>query len=269
MTQWYLGTMGFGYKDWSGVFYPPGLPSRQYLSHYSKVFNVAETDTSFYGAPREEVLLRWAAITPEHFKFCAKTPQEITHAENLLDGMDIMHRFLSRYELLGDRLGVVLLQFPPSFTVDKVQMLADFLAAVREEHPSGKKLRISVEVRNLSWHSQSDKVSEIFRRYGVAWAATEYPGLPRRIYLTADFLYIRWIGQHGAYDSHTYERIDRSPELKQWWELIRQHLDRLEAVYGFFNNDYAGFAPATCQKFKAIAGLPVVSFDLPQQGRLL
>lgn len=57
----YLGTMGFSYKDWIGVFYPQGLPVRDYLNYYSRIFNAAEIDSTFYGIPKEETVQRWAA----------------------------------------------------------------------------------------------------------------------------------------------------------------------------------------------------------------
>jgi uncharacterized protein YecE (DUF72 family) len=260
MTNWYLGTMGFSYKDWDGVFYPSGLNPRNYLTHYSRIFNAAELDTTFYGTPRAESVYHWASQTPEAFRFCAKFPQAITHDLGLAGVRDETAAFLKTMSLLEDKLGVLLLQFPPSFTVEKTPALVSFLAELPTD------LRFAVEFRHRSWHTL--ETADLLSLYKVAWAATEFPGLPTTIHRTAPFLYIRWIGQHGSFERHTHERLDRSPELRSWWVQLQAHLEQVEAVYGFFNNDYAGFAAATCNKFKSMAGLPVLPFTPPHQGRM-
>jgi uncharacterized protein YecE (DUF72 family) len=111
----------------------------------------------------------------------------------------------------------------------------------------------------------------MLREVGVCWAATEYPDLPRRIYPTADFLYVRWIGQHGTFQRHDQERIDRTAQLRHWQQILQDTLSEIEErpmIFGFFNNDYAGFAAGTASRFKELAGLPVSSFLPPQQGKL-
>jgi uncharacterized protein YecE (DUF72 family) len=104
--------------------------------------------------------------------------------------------------------------------------------------------------------------------HAVCWVATEYPNLPRGVQLTADILYFRLIGQHGQYDRHDKEQIDRSANLQWWYQHLQAHLDRVHAIYGFFNNDYAGFGAGSCNRFKALAGLPASDLRPPQQARL-
>ncbi len=79
IKNWYLGTVGFSYKDWDGVFYPTGTSPRNYLPRYSKIFGAVELDSTFYGTPPEDRVRQWATITPAEFKFCVKTPRQITH----------------------------------------------------------------------------------------------------------------------------------------------------------------------------------------------
>jgi uncharacterized protein YecE (DUF72 family) len=86
--------------------------------------------------------------------------------------------------------------------------------------------------------------------------------------VTSDFIYIRWIGEHGRYQTKDHEQVDMTPQLEKWWADIQSRQRELRAVYGFFNNDYAGHGPATCNRFKEIAGLPATSSRPPQQGRL-
>jgi uncharacterized protein YecE (DUF72 family) len=262
MIQWHLGTMGFSYKDWNGVFYPDGLSPRDYLAHYSQIFDSVELDSTFYGTPRADYVERWASVTPEGFTFCAKTPREITHELQLSEeAQDPMHAFLERMRLLGEKLGVVLIQLPPDLSFAHIHTLAVFLRQLPSD------VRYAVEFRHPSWHATA--TGQLLQNHRVCWASTDYRHLPQRVYLTTDFIYIRWIGRHGQYETKDFERVDVRPRLSEWLEDIRNRMDGVYDVYGFFNNDYAGHAPATCNKFKRLAGLPTNPLQPPQQGRLL
>jgi len=256
--------MGFGYDDWRSVFYPTEMPARNFLGYYSRIFNAVEIDSTFYGTPRATTLKRWAASIRVGFKFCLKTPRAITHDAGLVNVQDEMKLFLERVSLLGDALGVVLLQFPPSFRSDNLQVLENFLA----ELPSG--YRFAVEIRDPSWMvvpagGDEPVLAQLLTKYGVCWAAIMYPSLPERIFATTDWLYIRWIGQHGSYEVHDYERVDRTENLTAWCDQIQGLSDRLSEVYGFLNNDYAGFAVGTADHLKIILDLPRHDFSPPQQ----
>jgi uncharacterized protein YecE (DUF72 family) len=252
--------MGFSYSDWKGIFYPSGMPARDRLAHYSRVFNAVELDTTFYATPRSEVVCQWAAALTPGFRFTAKTPKTITHEKGLVGVRPLMSEFLSVMRLLGDKLGVILIQMPPGFAVEKLPVLTAFLDDLPDD------LRFAVEFRHRSWHTT--QTADLLARRGVCWAATEYPNLPHRIIPTTDFLYIRWLGQRASFKRYDREQKDVAPRLGWWWEQIQPLLSRVPTVYGFFNNDYAGYAPATCNRFKAIAGLPVVNLQPPEQGKL-
>ena len=262
MTDWWIGTMGFGYQDWRGCFYPEELASRNYLSYYSRIFNAAEVDSTFYGTPRPSTIQHWASLTPAEFQFCLKTPRSITHDLGLVNAQGLMAEFVAKARLLGPKLGAILLQFPPSFTALQFDTLAAFLGQL----PTGP--RYAVELRDPSWYALQVELASLLEKAGVAWASTEYPGLPDRIDLTTSFVYIRWIGQHGSFTHHTHERLDRRAELQGWLERFQAVSDRLEAVYGFFNNDYSGFAPTTANRFKQMLGLKTENLKPPEQPRL-
>lgn len=267
MVTMHLGTMGFSYNDWERVFYPDGLPASNYLKHYSKYFNAVEIDSTFYGTPRLSTVKQWAMVTPHDFRICVKTPRKVTHDLMLNQALDDMREFVRTITQLGQKLGVILIQFPPSFTFGRFNnRLADFLFRLRTSPEAGKATRFAVEFRHQSWYTM--KTSKMLEKFDVCWAATEYPGLPTDICRTSDFLYIRWIGRHGTYKHHGHEREDKSPQLQQWWGRIYKHMNDVDAVYGFFNNDYSGHAPATCNKFKNIAGLPIKNLKPPQQKSL-
>jgi uncharacterized protein YecE (DUF72 family) len=260
MVQWHLGTMGFGFKEWNGVFYPEGISSRDYLIHYSKVFDAVELDSTFYGTPRPEYVERWATVTPEVFKFCVKVPREITHDLRLVDAADKMAIFIDTMAKLGDKLGVILIQLPPDFTFNQIHILAVFLRHL----PSG--FNFAVEFRHRSW--QATATSQLLRNHNICWASADYIHMPKSITVTSDFLYIRWIGRHGRFDNHDVELVDPTLELEKWSQEIQTNLSEIFSVYGFFNNDYSGHSPTTCNKFKQLLGLPVTHSKPPQQGRL-
>jgi uncharacterized protein YecE (DUF72 family) len=267
MVAWYLGTMGFGYKDWERVFYPDRLSSRNYLRYYSRYFNAVEIDSTFYGTPRLSTVRHWAGITPHDFKICVKTPRRITHELMLKDAVEEMRDFVRVIIELGEKLGVILIQFPPSFTHNRYfNRLEEFLLRLRSSLGKIKDIRFAVEFRHLSCYTTTTAV--MLGSYQVCWTATEYPKLPGKIYKTTDYLYIRWIGQHGTYQHHDREREDKTSQLIQWWEQIQDNISNIDAIYGFFNNDYSGHAPVTCNKFKSITGLPTKTLKPPQQGTL-
>jgi uncharacterized protein YecE (DUF72 family) len=260
MLTWYLGTMGFSWKEWKGVFYPDQIETRSYLEYYSQFFNAVEIDSTFYGTPRPSTVVRWAEVVPEGFKICAKLPREITHDKRLIGAQGALAGFLNVMEGLADKLGVLLIQLPPSFNIEEYQSLKKFL----DELPGD--FTFAVEVRHRSWHHP--KIEELMASRRVAWAATEYEDLPMRIYPTTDFLYLRFIGRHNRFAVRNREQIDVSENLLWWKEQVLEHSSSVHTVYGFFNNDYSGFAAGTANRFKEMLDLPAVPFEPPDQPRL-
>jgi len=260
MPQWYLGTIGFGYKDWIGTFYPSRIKQKELLPYYSKVFNTVELDTTFHAIPRKTIVQAWAAVTGIGFKFCPKTPRLITHELGLTGAQGLMQEFLDSLSPLKDKLGPILIQLPPRYTHENLPGLVNFL----ENMPQAYKL--AIEFRHPSWYNP--KTSELLAQYKVCWVSSEFPNLPKEIIPTTDFLYIRWIGVNGTYKQHTHERIDKTVQLKWWLKIIQPFSDTNLPVYGFFNNDYAGNAAHTCNRFKSIVGLPVAEPQTSNQERL-
>jgi uncharacterized protein YecE (DUF72 family) len=171
-----------------------------------------------------------------------------------------MGLFLRRIALLEEKLGVVLFQFPPSFQATATETMADFMKDLPKE------FNYAVEFRHLSWFTQ--KTKEILGNLRVSWASTEYPKLPQDLHLTADQIYIRWIGQHGRFGHHNREQIDITNNLLTWKKQLHNNLSDHHLIYGFFNNDYAGFAPGTCNRFKELINLPGKNFKPPVQKSL-
>lgn len=259
-TKWYLGTMGFSYKAWLGPFYPAGMASRQYLPYYAEHFNALEMDSTFYGTPAVDTVQRWAEITPDDFAICPKTPRAITHDLFLRRATAMTQEFLAAVRLLGDKLGPILLQLPPSFTYTERESLATYLAALPNDR------RFAVEFRHRSWDRPD--TADLLRAHNICWVAADYIHLPKKIVPTTDFLYIRFLGKHGQFAVKDREQVDRTTDLQQWQQAIEPHLATVNRVYAFFNDDFAGHAPASVNRFKRLLGLELREIRPMQQGRL-
>jgi uncharacterized protein YecE (DUF72 family) len=260
MMDWHLGTIGFTYPEWKGSFYPAGLPASQTLHYYSKAFNAVEINTTFYGPQSAGQIARWAAAVPADFRFCLKVPRQITHELRLQNTQAEMRAFIDSCLGLEQKLGALLIQLPPGFVFAEHEVLEKFLATL----PSG--LRFAVEFRHASWYTPA--TFEILRTYQVCWASTDYEDLPLDVIPTAEFLYLRWIAKHNVIPHPGYEVIDRTGRLQDWLARILDHQEAVSEVFGFFDNDYAGHAPATCNRLKTLAGLDLSSTAAAEQGRL-
>ena len=144
MHNLHVGTIGWSYTFWKGKFYPEKLPSTKFLAYYAEHFNSVEVDATFYRIPNEKTVLNWKEQTPSGFVFSLKFPQIITHVKMLRDCQRETDVFLERAALLEDKLGVLLLQFPPAFGNEQLSALSDFLCDLPKDH------RYAVEVRSKS-----------------------------------------------------------------------------------------------------------------------
>jgi uncharacterized protein YecE (DUF72 family) len=254
-----LGASSWSAPSWEGVFYPPGTPTSGYLEHYAKHADTVEVDATFYRIPTERMVDAWRDRTPPGFLFAAKFPQVITHEKILLDCASERNEFLRVMDRLGDRLGPLLLQFR-YFRKDEFpdpNPFIDRLEAFLPSLPPGR--RYAVEVRNKSFVTR--RLIGILREHRVALALIDHPwffGVDSLMrmggILTADFAYIRWLGDRKEIEKKTtrWDRliVDRRRDLGRWIPAIRGILDRGVTVYGYFNNHYAGYAIGSIEMFR-------------------
>jgi uncharacterized protein YecE (DUF72 family) len=171
--------------------------------------------------------------------------KEITHDRNLVGAEAEAEGFLDTMAGLGDRLGPLLLQFPPSFDVEGMGVLEDFL----ERLPRG--FRYAVEVRHRSWLSSD--LPQMLSERGAALTLIDYPGMPRMEGATADFSYIRWLGDRREFsEGHTHLKKDRDGDLLWWSELVDRFLQEGRTVFAYANNHYQNHSPSTLQRFLEI-----------------
>jgi uncharacterized protein YecE (DUF72 family) len=259
MPSLYIGTSAFTANGWPGTFYPVGLPEREFLTYYATKFNAVEVDSTFYHAPSRATVQGWAKKTPDGFIFAAKVPQVITHEKVLVDCDAEFTEFVETMDLLGDKLGPLLLQFGYFNKKDFVGV-NDFLARLRpflKKLPSGH--RFAVEIRNKAW--LVPQFVESLRERGVALALIDQAWMPRPAQwfgkfdpMTADFTYVRWLGDRKGIEQQTkvWNKVivDRRADLSEWAEILGKVHKRKIQILAFANNHYAGYGPATVELFR-------------------
>jgi uncharacterized protein YecE (DUF72 family) len=241
-TGLYLGTSGWSYADWEGTLYPEALPSASRLAEYAKHYPTVEIDSTFYGTPRRSTVEKWREIVPEGFLFAAKFPQEVTHERNLVGSEAEAESFVRTMAELGDRLGPLLVQLPPSFDVEGMGVLEDFLKRL----PEG--FRYTVEVRHRSWLGSD--LPQMLSERGAALALIDYPRMPRMQEATTDFSYIRWLGDRREFpEGHTHLKKERDEDLRWWSDLVGRFLEEGRTVFAYANNHYQNHSPSTLERF--------------------
>ncbi len=259
VTGYHIGTQGWSYPDWVGPLYPEGTPSSRYLTVYAKAFTAVEVDSSFYAIPPASHFEGWRERTPDSFRFALKLPGELTHERRLQGGDEVLRTFCKRAELLGEKLGVILVQLPPDFTPADRRALESFVGRL----PDG--FRFAVEFRHPGW--LEGDVEELLRASGVALALSDGPWIPRKEVMkaaarpTAQFAYFRWLGDRPNLESYAESLFDRNAEIAGWAKVLDGLSGQVSEIYGFFNNHYEGHSPASARKLLERLGQPVTDPD--------
>jgi uncharacterized protein YecE (DUF72 family) len=256
-----LGASNWTGDGWLGSFYPENANPQEFLPLYAEHFNTVEIDSTFYRIPTAQMVKGWWERTPEGFIFAAKIPQIIIHKKVLVDAEDDLIAFLKVMDILEDKLGPLLFQFP-YFNREKfrgigffLERLAPFLANL----PKG--YQWALEVRNKNW--LSEKLYSVLRMHGVALALVDQAWMlrPKQWFetgdpVTADFTFIRWIGDRKAIEERTkvwnQTIIDRTDDLLEWAEIIKSLRRRVRLIYAYANNHYGGYAPDTIKLFQRL-----------------
>jgi uncharacterized protein YecE (DUF72 family) len=254
-----IGTCGWSYQDWEGVFYPKGLKPGEYLTYYARHFPVVEVDSTFYRLPTLKLVREWRAKTPDGFGFTLKVPQIITHEKILVDCEEEVDGFTAVVRLLGEKLLGCLLQFG-YFNRAKfpnlesfLERLDPFLAAWPDDVP------LAVEVRNKGWMTRA--LADVLRTHRAVLVLTDQAWMPPPVSVlqkldavTGPFAYVRLLGDRAEVDQRTAVLnrvvIDRSEQVRDDATAIRRLSARVPVLV-FVNNHFAGFAPATVRELHA------------------
>ncbi|MCH4877259.1 DUF72 domain-containing protein [Pseudomonas sp. TMW22090] len=159
---YYLGCPSWSENAWRDYFYPQDARPAEFLSLYSQVFNAVEGNTTFYASPAASTVQRWADTMPEHFRFTAKFPGDISHNGDLREQLTAAETFLQLLSPLGERVSPLWLQLPKSFTPQRLPELAGFIDAL--ERP------LAVEVRHREFFAKGDSeriLNRLLRDRGI------------------------------------------------------------------------------------------------------
>jgi len=272
-----VGTSGYHFRDWVGPVYPKGLPSREFLAYYARMFDCVEVNTSFYRIPGRELFEGMLRKVPDGFTFVVKTPKEMTHRRREFDGA--IEPFLAGIEPLqtAGRLGGLLAQFPYAFrptaaAVDHLERLARALG--------GTGTPINVEFRHEDWYRE--ELFDHLRALGLGFVNVDLPRLsklpkPSNV-VTSPIAYYRLHGRNAEMwwnhptPSHRYDYSYDDDALRSWTDRIEEARDRADVAFVFTNNCRMGASVVDALRMKQLLSLdslvPETSSDLfrPEPG---
>jgi len=254
-----VGTSGFSYSDWVGVFYPPGMDRGNMLPFYAHHFPLVELDFTYYQMPNERTMAGLAAKTPSGFVFCVKAFRDLTHREDLT-GADLTRLgddFRKALAPMVDqqKLGCILAQFPWSFKATPEH--TEYLAALKEALPG---LPMVIEFRNVEW--VREEVFQFLRDFGLGFCCVDEPRLrglfPPLALATSELGYVRFHGRNAAKwwrHEEAWQRYDYNyseAELEEWLPRIRRVAAETERTFVLMNNCHAGQAVQNAIKLQAL-----------------
>jgi uncharacterized protein YecE (DUF72 family) len=244
-VEFFIGTSGFSYPEWRGSFYPEKFATSKMLAFYAQRMRTVELNNTFYRMPKEDVLRGWAETTPPPFRFAPKASQQITHRQKLAGSADSAAYLFRTLGALGDKLGPVLFQLPPTFRKD-LSRLTDFLALV----PAG--MKVAFEFRHASWFD--DAVYGALASAQAALCIADAEDLTTPVVATTDWGYLRL--RRMDYDEAA---------LTVWAERVQAKARPGEASGGtpaawhsafvYFKHEDAGRGPQLADQMGRLLGL--------------
>ena len=234
-----IGTSGWHYKHWRGLFYPADLPTNAWLKFYSQHFKTVELNNSFYRLPTPAAFDIWREVSPRGFVFAVKGSRFTTHMKKLKDPKPSTDKFFDAAVHLRSKLGPILFQLPPHWKADK-ERLEEFLKAMPKAY------RYAFEFRDESW--LVPEVFSLLRRYKVAHCLHDFADMKVPLEVTTSFSYIRFHGPTSAKYFGSYS----AAQLREWAKRIADWSSSLSAIYVYFNNDPGGEAVKNALELKRL-----------------
>jgi uncharacterized protein YecE (DUF72 family) len=239
MTSLYIGTSGYTYKDWRGIFYPKGVAQKDWLTFYAQHYNAVEINATFYRPFPEHVFTHWHSSTPDEFRFVLKAPKLITHEKMLVDIDQELAQFVSSIGGLKEKLAAVLWQFPASASKEALQaQFQQFLTLLP------RNIKHVFEFRNTSWFSE--EIYALLNQFDAGFVINDSPHFPSQHIITDHLMYVRLHGPGQLYTS-SYS----AEQLRAWADEIATYLTH-EAIYLFFNNTAGGPALGNADQLRQL-----------------
>lgn len=249
MSQIWIGTSGWVYRHWMGIFYPTGpdrLPADAQLPFFARHFPTVEVNFSFYRLPEREVFETWRRQTPPGYLFAVKASRYLTHMKKLKEPEEPLARLMERATGLQEKLGPILFQFPHTWRANLPRLDA-FIDALTPYEATGQ--RFAFEFRHQTW--LVPEVYTLLERHNAALCLPVHPHVPIDPRLTADWTYIRFhAGLHGIGLSED--------ELRFWASRLDSYRRTGATVYAYFNNDPEGHALRDATRLAQLLDIPNV-----------
>jgi uncharacterized protein YecE (DUF72 family) len=228
----HIGTSGWSYKHWKGIFYPRKLKATEWIRFYSEHFQCTEINGSFYKLPTEETVIEWTKKVPDNFLFCPKMSRFLTHMKKLNEPEEPLERFFGIFEPMKKMMGPVLLQLPGilKFNYDKAEHLYSLMKR------NYKKKEFVMEVRHDSWLQEESLT--LMTKYDIGLVISQSGDrFPYSEKITAKNIYIRFHGPHELYASSYSDHL-----LKDFAKKFKKWEKQGHVIWAFFNNDIHGYA---------------------------
>lgn len=254
MGGYVIGTSGYSYDDWRGVFYPPGLPRGKMFEYYCRFFKAVEINSTYYRLPALSSFQSLSQKAPPGFEFVVKAHQSVTHLREKT--ADSMKQLLALTEPMREKgqLGGILLQFPYSFK--NTPGNRDYLKKIRD---ICRETALFVEFRNITWNRE--EVFEILSDHQLGYVNVDQPPLkgllPPQSVVTSHLGYIRFHGRNESqwWKGSNMERYDYEytpQQLEDWLIRIAEILKKSFRTYIFFNNHPRGQAIGNSKKLEQL-----------------
>lgn len=232
----HIGTSGWVYRGWKGAFYPVKLPQKRWLEHYSRTFDTAEINATFYRLPTQAAVARWREAAPPNFVYSWKVSRFVTHMKRLRDVEVSLERVLAPMRALGATLGPALFQLPPSLKLD-LPRLQDFVAILPSD------LQSVLEFRDPSWYV--DAVYDVLSAHNVAFCISDHHHAPAPWVATSNTVYVRGHGPQG-----TYAGVYADATLSAWVERLASWRRDGRVIFAYFDNDIGCAAPGDALRLR-------------------
>jgi uncharacterized protein YecE (DUF72 family) len=237
-SQFRIGTSGWVYPHWQGIFYPQDLRQPNWYQYYARHFDTVEINYSFYRLPSKRAFDRWRQQAPTGFVYSVKANRYLTHIKRLKDVAESLERFLSHASRLEQKIGPILWQLPPKWRADpaRLETFVKFLP--------GDMIH-AFEFRDPRWFIQP--VRKILEQYGLTCCIFDMPNLCCPRWITAPTIYLRFHGSQFVYGG----RYGREG-LRPWADRVNRWLADGHMIYVYFNNDAFGYAIEDARTLKGL-----------------
>jgi uncharacterized protein YecE (DUF72 family) len=238
VSQIRVGCSGWSYKHWRGIFYPEGLPQRCWFERYAEEFDTVEINNSFYRLPSPAAFDKWHDQAPPGFRYAVKANRYLTQAKKLNECEEPLQRMMTAVRHLGDRLGPMLYQLPPTLKCN-LERLESFLRILPKDVTS------VFEFRDKSWYVP--ETYALLDRYGASFCVHDMSSAASERIAVGPIAYVRFHGGVGKYRGRYPDET-----LLSWTDWILDQARQGRAVWCYFNNDIHGHAIDDARTLKSM-----------------